>query len=100
MKLIFSAIFTAIVATECEVCTTFLAKIDKAIIDEGITDDEGIEKKARAMCKEARDQENRFCYYTGLTADAATTMHKVGEILKKCDQFFRRVQSFVLNLTT
>lgn len=76
MKLIFSAIFTAIVASECEVCTTFLGKIDKAITDEGITDEEGIEKKARALCKEARDQDNRFCYYVGLTADAATTMHK------------------------
>merc|ERR1712130_388746 len=28
------------------------------------------------MCKAARDQDNRFCYYVGLTADAATTMHK------------------------
>jgi len=67
--------FTAF-AEECEVCVNMLTKIDKACIDEGITSLDGIEKKAREMCKAARDQDNRFCYYVGLTADAATTMHK------------------------
>lgn len=64
-------------AQECEVCNTFLGKVEKALKDEGITGNDEIEKKVRAMCKEAKDQDNRFCYYTGLTADAATTMHKV-----------------------
>ena len=63
-------------AQECEVCNTFLGKVEKVLKDEGITGNDEIEKKVRAMCKEAKDQDNRFCYYTGLTADAATTMHK------------------------
>lgn len=61
---------------ECEVCINFLGKVEKALDAEKITDVDAIEKKVRGMCKEATEQDNRFCYYTGLTADAATTMHK------------------------
>jgi len=74
--LVFSAVITAIAAQECEVCETVLTKIGQACADKGLTDFDGIEKEARAFCKLARDQDNRFCYYTGLTEDAATTMHK------------------------
>ena len=82
MKLfnLFAIIATTANALECEVCNTFLGKVEKAIADENITGNDEIEKKVRAMCKEAKEQDNRFCYYTGLTADAATTMHKVHKI--------------------
>lgn len=75
--ILLSAVITAIVAQECEVCEAMITKISKACGDEGITDVTGIEKKAREVCKSAKDQDNRWCYYVGLTADAATTMHKV-----------------------
>ena len=79
MKLfnLFAIIATTANAMECEVCNTFLGKVEKAIAEENITGNDEVEKKVRAMCKDAKDQDNRFCYYTGLTADAATTMHKV-----------------------
>jgi len=78
MKLfnLFAIIATTASALECEVCNTFLGKVEKALAEENITGNDEIEKKVRAMCKEAKEQDNRFCYYTGLTADAATTMHK------------------------
>merc|ERR1712004_712209 len=53
-----------------------LGKAAKTFQEESITDKAEIEKRLRALCKEAKEQDNRFCYYTGLTADAATTMHK------------------------
>ena len=87
MKLFFFGLATLAAASgECEVCETFLGKVEKVLTDENISDKGEIEKKLRAMCKEAKEQDNRFCYYTGLTPDAATTMHKV--IL------FRRVLPF------
>ena len=90
MKLfnLFAIIATTANALECEVCNTFLGKVEKAIADENITGNDEIEKKVRAMCKEAKEQDNRFCYYTGLTADAATTMHKVHTIKFVFKHFF------------
>ncbi|CAG5096386.1 Oidioi.mRNA.OKI2018_I69.XSR.g14593.t1.cds [Oikopleura dioica] len=77
MKLFFFGLATLAAASgECEVCETFLGKVEKVLTDENISDKGEIEKKLRAMCKEAKEQDNRFCYYTGLTPDAATTMHK------------------------
>merc|ERR1711990_553818 len=70
------AIIGSALALECEVCNTFLGKAQKILVEEKITDVEKIENKLRKMCKDAKEQDNRFCYYTGLTADAATTMHK------------------------
>ena len=83
MKLfnLFAIIATTASALECEVCNTFLGKVEKALAEENITGNDEIEKKVRAMCKEAKEQDNRFCYYTGLTADAATTMHKVRTVV-------------------
>ena len=71
------AIIGSALALECEVCNTFLGKAQKILAEEKITDVEKIENKLRKMCKDAKEQDNRFCYYTGLAADAATTMHKV-----------------------
>jgi len=66
----------AAASSECEVCESFLGKAANTLKEEKITDKSEIEKKLRALCKEAKEQDNRFCYYTGLTADAATSMHK------------------------
>ena len=78
MKLFFFGLATlAAASSDCEVCETFLGKAAKTFQEESITDKAEIEKRLRALCKEAKEQDNRFCYYTGLTADAATTMHKV-----------------------
>jgi len=71
------AIIGSAFALECEVCNTFLGKAQKILTEEKITDAEKIENRLRKMCKDAKEQDNRFCYYTGLAADAATTMHKV-----------------------
>ena len=71
------AIIGSAFALECEVCNTFLGKAEKILTEEKLTDADKIEKKLREMCKTAKEQDNRFCYYTGLAADAATTMHKV-----------------------
>ena len=63
--------------SECDVCVGMMKKFDAAVKEAGVTDLDAIEKEVRKICKTTKDQENRFCYYTGLTADAATTMHKV-----------------------
>jgi hypothetical protein len=93
MKLfgLFSSFLAAIAATECEVCVTVITEMDRQIQEAGLTSDADIEKKIREICKPMKDQNNRFCYYTGLTADAATTMHTVcyfeGEyFIKNLDQ--------------
>merc|ERR1711990_1394942 len=70
------AIIGSAFALECEDCNTFLGKAQKILTEEKITDSEKIENRLRKMCKDAKEQDNRFCYYTGLAADAATTMHK------------------------
>lgn len=62
--------------SECDVCVGMIKKFDAAVKEAGVTDLDAIEKEVRKICKTTKDQENRFCYYTGLTADAATTMHK------------------------
>ena len=81
MKLfgLFAVALSAVSAAtpECEVCNDFLGRAEKILKEEKITGDDAIEKKLRDLCKDAKEQDNRFCYYTGLAADSATTMHKV-----------------------
>ena len=84
MKLfgLFAVALSAVSAAtpECEVCNDFLGRAEKILKEEKITGDDAIEKKLRDLCKDAKEQDNRFCYYTGLAADSATTMHKVNII--------------------
>ena len=81
MKLfgLFAVALSAVSAAnpECEVCNDFLGRAEKVLKEEKITGDDAIEKRLRELCKDAKEQDNRFCYYTGLASDSATTMHKV-----------------------
>jgi len=62
---------------ECEVCISIVDKIRKTLPKTAVTK-EDINKHIRAYCKTAKDKENRFCYYIGGTADAATgLLHSV-----------------------
>ncbi|NP_001161504.1 ARMET-like protein precursor [Saccoglossus kowalevskii] len=84
---------------DCEVCIKVLTDFEKKLTDEDRKDSSFIDTKLRNHCKNLKNQDNRFCYYIGATADAATgilgeiskpfTMHlppaKVCEKLKKKD---------------
>ncbi|XP_069792924.1 mesencephalic astrocyte-derived neurotrophic factor [Narcine bancroftii] len=62
---------------ECEVCTTFLDRFYKSLVEQDakFTPSE-IEDKLIQACKDVKGKENRFCYYIGATSDAATRMVK------------------------
>uniref|UniRef100_UPI00358E3DD6 mesencephalic astrocyte-derived neurotrophic factor-like n=1 Tax=Myxine glutinosa TaxID=7769 RepID=UPI00358E3DD6 len=66
---------------ECEVCVTFLGKLEASLAEK---QDERtpvlIEKKLKKACKTTKGKDNRFCYYIGATADAATKI--VNEVSK------------------
>jgi hypothetical protein len=69
-----SSVFAA--APYCEVCVSVLNKAYGLLEAAGVSDDkEKIESTLRKMCKDMKDKDGQFCYYTGLAADSATTMH-------------------------
>lgn len=60
---------------QCEVCMTFLGKFYQSLEDNNVNfHSADIEKALTKSCKDAKGKENRFCYYIGATADAATKM--------------------------
>eukprot|EP00128_Syssomonas_multiformis_P010475 Colp12_sorted_trinity150504_noHs@34913 len=59
---------------DCEVCINVLKKVQATVSAEKEHDMEHVQSKIVDYCKKAKDRENRFCYYIGGTADAATGM--------------------------
>lgn len=58
---------------ECDVCISMVSRIDATLTDEDRKSQSDIEKKIKSFCKKAlNSKDNRFCYYIGGTADAAT----------------------------
>ncbi|CAH3028841.1 unnamed protein product [Porites evermanni] len=65
---------------DCEVCIKFLTNFASKLSSDDLSDLTKIQDKLKATCKKAKTKENRFCYYIGGTADAATGMLK--EVVK------------------
>ncbi|XP_041457731.1 mesencephalic astrocyte-derived neurotrophic factor homolog [Lytechinus pictus] len=59
---------------ECDVCISVVKHLESIMTNEDRKSEDKIEKKIRKYCKDAKGKENRFCYYMGGTADAATGM--------------------------
>ncbi|XP_071818061.1 mesencephalic astrocyte-derived neurotrophic factor homolog [Apostichopus japonicus] len=58
---------------ECDVCISMVDRIAATLTDEDRKSQGDVEKKIRKFCKTAlNSKDNRFCYYIGGTADAAT----------------------------
>ncbi|XP_072026643.1 mesencephalic astrocyte-derived neurotrophic factor homolog [Amphiura filiformis] len=67
---------------ECEVCIKVVEKIEKMVDEKDRKSEENIENIIRKFCKKALNKEERFCYYIGGTADAATrTLDQVSKKL-------------------
>ncbi|XP_053290695.1 mesencephalic astrocyte-derived neurotrophic factor [Pleuronectes platessa] len=66
---------------ECEVCLGFLGKFYKSLQDNDVKfNSADIEKALVKTCRDVKGKENRFCYYIGATADAATKI--INEVSK------------------
>ncbi|XP_072136816.1 mesencephalic astrocyte-derived neurotrophic factor [Mobula birostris] len=62
---------------ECEVCTTFLDRFYKSLVEKNVKfTTDVIEEELIVACKDVKGKENRFCYYIGATSDAATRVVK------------------------
>ena len=70
----------ALKAGECEVCIAVLNRFKETLSKEQAGDQKAIEKEFVKFCKPLKLKENRFCYFLGGTADAATGI--LGEMAK------------------
>ena len=70
----------ALKAGECEVCISLLNRFKETLSKEQAGDQKAIEKEFVKFCKPLKLKENRFCYFLGGTADAATGI--LGEMAK------------------
>ncbi|XP_059800534.1 mesencephalic astrocyte-derived neurotrophic factor [Hypanus sabinus] len=62
---------------ECEVCTTFLDRFYKSLVEKNVKfTTDIIEEELLVACRDVKGKENRFCYYIGATIDAATRVVK------------------------
>jgi len=59
---------------ECEVCISVLDKFRATLTKEQEKDPQKINEAFKKYCKDLKLKENRFCYYLGGSADAATGM--------------------------
>eukprot|EP00088_Acartia_fossae_P067811 TRINITY_DN8500_c0_g1_i1.p1 TRINITY_DN8500_c0_g1~~TRINITY_DN8500_c0_g1_i1.p1 ORF type:complete len:176 (+),score=54.13 TRINITY_DN8500_c0_g1_i1:60-587(+) len=65
---------------ECEVCVSVLERFKATLSSEDSSNQGKIEKSFKKFCKDLKTKENRFCYFLGGTADAATGI--LGEMAK------------------
>jgi len=65
---------------DCEVCVSVLDRFRATLSSDEASAPPKIEAKFRSFCKALKTKENRFCYYLGGTADAATGI--LGEMSK------------------
>eukprot|EP00092_Neocalanus_flemingeri_P020191 GFUD01021865.1.p1 GENE.GFUD01021865.1~~GFUD01021865.1.p1 ORF type:complete len:176 (+),score=46.54 GFUD01021865.1:67-594(+) len=73
-------VFGSLKKGECEVCISVLDRFKATLSKEQLGDQQAIEKQFVKFCKPLKLKENRFCYYLGGTADAATGI--LGEMAK------------------
>jgi len=74
------ALSAALKEGDCEVCISVMTRFQATLAKEDASDTKKIEKAFKSFCKELKLKENRFCYYLGGTADAATGI--LGEMSK------------------
>jgi len=65
---------------DCEVCISVLNRFRESLPKDSLSDPKKIEAGFKTFCKDLKLRENRFCYYLGGTADAATGI--LGEMSK------------------
>jgi len=65
---------------DCEVCVSVLDRFRATLSTDDASSPPKIEAKFKSFCKSLKTKENRFCYYLGGTADAATGI--LGEMSK------------------
>lgn len=63
---------------DCEVCIGFLTKFNKRLreLDLGSPSEERLEIELMSACKQAKDKDEKFCYYIGASDIAATKLIK------------------------
>ena len=67
-------------AGDCEVCISVIDRFWNTLAKDQEGDPKAIEKEFVKFCKPLKTKENRFCYFLGGTADAATGI--LGEMSK------------------
>merc|ERR1711944_97173 len=70
----------ALKGDDCEVCISVLSRFMDTLSKDEKSDKNAIEKQFKKYCKDLKLKKNRFCYYLGGTADAATGI--LGEMSK------------------
>lgn len=65
---------TEVTEDNCEVCVKFLSKFIDTLDDATKSNPGKIETEFRKMCKSAKKDDNRFCYYVGGLEESATGM--------------------------
>jgi len=85
--LLFSLAFAIIIpcsyalkGDDCEVCVSVLTRFENTLSKDEKSNKDAIEKQFKKFCKDLKLKENRFCYFLGGTADAATGI--LGEMSK------------------
>ena len=79
-SVVMSPLVSSLRAGECEVCISVLDRFRATLAKDQQGDQKAIEKEFVKFCKPLKLKENRFCYYLGGTADAATGI--LGEMAK------------------
>merc|ERR1711992_318178 len=70
----------ALKGDDCEVCISVLSRFMDTLSKDEKSNKDAIEKQFKKYCKDLKLKENRFCYFLGGTADAATGI--LGEMSK------------------
>merc|ERR1719438_200442 len=65
---------------DCEVCISVMKRFQDSLQKDEASDPKKIESAFKNFCADLKLKENRFCYYLGGTADAATGI--LGEMSK------------------
>ena len=77
---LFVSLAASLKAGDCEVCISVIDRFRKTLAKDQEGDPKAIEKEFVKFCKPLKTKENRFCYFLGGTADAATGI--LGEMSK------------------
>jgi len=72
--------FTEANEENCEVCVKFLTRFINGLDEKEKSSPENVETAFKKVCKTAKKDDNRFCYYVGGTEDSATST--LGELSK------------------
>ena len=75
----------ALISGECEVCVSTVKKFEATLSEETRKDAKLIETEFRKFCKNAKNKEERFCYYLGGVEDSATGI--LGELSRPLKNF-------------